>query len=209
MGRPATNHEVRKKEIINAALDCFSRYGYEGTSNRLIASTAGLKSAALIYHYFPSKESLFQACLESINLFEQIHEVIESGQEEDPEVFLKQVALTYMKALKEEHLSKLIPIIFSAFQSHPELPPIVLQKISKTILIPMMMYFESQKKAGTMSIRSASAALQQFVGPMLLRVWARLLLTIDLPFGEPVSDEEFATSMVKTFLDGVRVRDQA
>ncbi|HPH94837.1 MAG TPA: TetR/AcrR family transcriptional regulator [Anaerolineaceae bacterium] len=209
MGRPATNHEARKKEIVDAALDCFSRYGYEGTSNRLIASTAGLKSAALIYHYFPNKESLFKACLESISLFDQIQNVIENGQDEPPEIFLKRVSLYYMKALQEERLSKMIPIIFSAFQSHPELPPIVLQKVSKAILEPMMRYFEHQKQAGTMTFRSAPAALQQFVGPMLLRVWAKLLLTVELPLGDAVSDEAFAESMISTFLNGVRVRDQA
>ena len=57
MGRPATRHEERKDQIIDAALEVFSQKGYDGTTNHLIAHAAGLNSAALIYHYFPARPS--------------------------------------------------------------------------------------------------------------------------------------------------------
>jgi AcrR family transcriptional regulator len=50
--------EVRRREILLAAIDVFSRRGYRDTSLREIAESVGLTQAGLI-HYFPSKAELF------------------------------------------------------------------------------------------------------------------------------------------------------
>ncbi len=52
--------EKRRAEIIDAALQCFSRDGYSNTSMDAIAQEAGL-SKALIYYYFKSKDEVFEA----------------------------------------------------------------------------------------------------------------------------------------------------
>lgn len=53
----------RREELIRAAVDLFSRYGYSGTSIRDIANAVGV-SVSSIYHYFDNKEGLWLAILE-------------------------------------------------------------------------------------------------------------------------------------------------
>jgi AcrR family transcriptional regulator len=94
MPRPPTNHEARKAQIVEAALDCFARHGYEGATNKVIAEAAGMKSAALIYHYFPGKESLFQACLERVSAFDTMRSLLEEHQDDPPDVYLRRAGRT-------------------------------------------------------------------------------------------------------------------
>src|SRR5215831_1638388 len=53
----------RRDEIVDAALEEFASQGFRGATIKRIAERARLKSHALIYWYFPSKETLFQAVL--------------------------------------------------------------------------------------------------------------------------------------------------
>jgi AcrR family transcriptional regulator len=55
--------DTRRKEIIAAALDLFSRKGYRGTTMPDIAQAAGI-STGLIYYIFPGKEDILLACCE-------------------------------------------------------------------------------------------------------------------------------------------------
>jgi AcrR family transcriptional regulator len=55
--------DTRRKEIIAAALDLFSRKGYRGTTIPDIAQAVGI-STGLIYYIFPSKEDILLACCE-------------------------------------------------------------------------------------------------------------------------------------------------
>ncbi len=56
-----------KERIIDSAIECFSRYGYEGTSVDMICRSAGVSKGSFFY-YFPTKQSLF---LEILNFWLQ------------------------------------------------------------------------------------------------------------------------------------------
>jgi AcrR family transcriptional regulator len=53
------------------AIDCFARYGYQGTSIDRIASAAGVTKGALYYHFRDKEELLFEAVQVRIAEFEQ------------------------------------------------------------------------------------------------------------------------------------------
>ncbi len=53
------------------AIDCFARYGYQGTSIDRIASAAGVTKGALYYHFRDKEELLFAAVQDRIAEFEQ------------------------------------------------------------------------------------------------------------------------------------------
>lgn len=62
---PSTNQDIRdsrRAEIVKAATKLFARRGLTDTKIGDIASEAGL-SHGLVYHYFPSKEAIFEAIL--------------------------------------------------------------------------------------------------------------------------------------------------
>ncbi len=54
---------LRKDEIITTALRVFAEKGFENTTMQTIASETGI-SKGLMYHYFPSKNDIVQACIE-------------------------------------------------------------------------------------------------------------------------------------------------
>lgn len=65
-GRPAdTDSTETRDRIIVCARERFAGEGFEGTTNREIADTANVSSAAL-YHYFPSKADIYIAVCDSI-----------------------------------------------------------------------------------------------------------------------------------------------
>lgn len=47
----------KKRLAVLAALECFSEYGYDGTSTKMIAERAGIGEAT-IFRHFPSKKAL-------------------------------------------------------------------------------------------------------------------------------------------------------
>jgi AcrR family transcriptional regulator len=55
---PYRKGETRRREILLAAIEVFSRTGYRNASIREIAESVGLTQAGLL-HYFPSKQDLF------------------------------------------------------------------------------------------------------------------------------------------------------
>lgn len=55
--------EVRRQEILDAALRLFGEKGYEKTSIADIAKAVGV-AQGLCYRYFPSKEALFDSVIE-------------------------------------------------------------------------------------------------------------------------------------------------
>jgi AcrR family transcriptional regulator len=60
---PYRKNQVRRREIIAAALDVFSTSGYRGGSLKEIGARIGI-DASTILHHFSSKEELLQAVLD-------------------------------------------------------------------------------------------------------------------------------------------------
>jgi TetR/AcrR family transcriptional regulator, transcriptional repressor of aconitase len=58
-----THLDARRQQILDAAVECFSRQGFHPTTMQDIIKEAGLSSGA-IYSYFASKEELIEAIAE-------------------------------------------------------------------------------------------------------------------------------------------------
>lgn len=57
-------HSAGEQAILDAAIELFSRHGFDGVSMRTIAVQAGV-SKSNIYHHFSSKEALYLAIMQS------------------------------------------------------------------------------------------------------------------------------------------------
>ncbi|MCA1846905.1 MAG: TetR/AcrR family transcriptional regulator [Actinobacteria bacterium] len=60
----------RRQQLIEAARQVFLRHGLNGARTRHIADEAGVNEA-LLYHYFPSKEAIFE-----VAVLEPLHEMM-------------------------------------------------------------------------------------------------------------------------------------
>jgi len=56
--------EETRNRILEAAEECFARYGYDSTGVAEICNTAGVSKGAL-YHHFPSKQAIFVEMFET------------------------------------------------------------------------------------------------------------------------------------------------
>lgn len=68
MPRPAERVLERRKAILDAALACFTQFGFAKTSFADIAGRAGV-SRPTVYQHFPSKEAMLEAAY--VSLFEE------------------------------------------------------------------------------------------------------------------------------------------
>jgi AcrR family transcriptional regulator len=214
MARPATNHEERKSQIIEAALKTFAKYGYEGTTNKLIAQEAGKIinegekqiSPALIYHYFPNgKQELF---IEAMKTRPQLHELTHAmldSMDLPPEQFFRKIATTYYGLIKDETLFAVVRLALIEAPHHPEVSSEVASQIVPVFLLPLVSYFVKQQAMGVLKEMRPDQLAMSLFGPMVMR---RLILGVVDPHKFPIpvsSDEEFIEGIVSNFLDGVLV----
>ncbi|WP_431825811.1 TetR/AcrR family transcriptional regulator [Burkholderia sp. F1] len=52
--------EAKRRQILDAAIECFARNGFHGTSTASICAAAGM-SPGNLFHYFPTKASIIEA----------------------------------------------------------------------------------------------------------------------------------------------------
>lgn len=78
LGRPpATDSAITRRRILREARYCFGIYGYDATTNKMVAERAEITTTA-IYHYFGSKKDLFLAVHRetSIEVFDRMRVAI-------------------------------------------------------------------------------------------------------------------------------------
>lgn len=112
---PRYDGPENREAILRAALETFSRYGYEGSSTRMIAAAAGIEQGHLAY-YFKSKESLW-------------HDVIREFAYEGLALLRRDLT---PQAMKEPVLAarSTLPALLRIFADNPQLTRIMLQEFS-------------------------------------------------------------------------------
>jgi AcrR family transcriptional regulator len=68
--RPA-RPENGRRDLMDIAIDCFARFGYQGASIDRIAKAAGLTKGAIYYHFKDKEELLFEAVKSRVSQFER------------------------------------------------------------------------------------------------------------------------------------------
>src|SRR5512140_996933 len=63
--------EESRRDLMNVAIDCFAKYGFQATSIDRIAKAAGVSKGALYYHFKDKEELLFEAVKNRVGQFER------------------------------------------------------------------------------------------------------------------------------------------
>jgi len=103
------------------AIDCFARYGYQGTTIDRIASAAGVTKGALYYHFRDKEELLFEAVQDRITEFEQ--RVVGSvSPSTDPAGALTEIARVCVHIATKNNLRRFIlTLMVEALDTNPRL----------------------------------------------------------------------------------------
>ena len=104
-----------------AAINCFARFGYQGTSIDRIARHAGVTKGALYYHFRDKEELLFEAVSDRVGGFER--QVLEEvGPVGDALGSLKQVIdACFFHATVSNHRRFIITLMIEALDTNPQL----------------------------------------------------------------------------------------
>jgi len=123
MGAPGriSRGEQSRREIVSVAIDCFSRYGYQGTSIDRIARAAGVTKGALYYHFKDKEALLFGALDDRIGGFERM--VLERVTRlRDPLAALYAVAdICVEQATRSNHRRFMLTLMVEALDTYPAL----------------------------------------------------------------------------------------
>ena len=110
-----------RQELVSVAIDCFSRYGYQGTSIDRIARAAGVTKGALYYHFEDKEDLLFGALDDRIGGFERV--VVERVTAlKDPLAALYALAeICVEQATISNHRRFILTLMVEALDTHPRL----------------------------------------------------------------------------------------
>lgn len=101
--------------ILDAAEQLILTQGYNGTSMRDIAKSAGYRSVAGLYNHFPDKEAIFVALLHDRSPYAHLPEIMASIDTEDFPSFLTQL-FARMTDIFFEHMSFVQLVLLDMFE---------------------------------------------------------------------------------------------
>jgi len=113
--------EPPRKQVLAAAIDCFARHGYRGTSIDRIAREVGVTKGALYYHFRDKEDLLFAAVTERVGEFQR-KVVREVEPARDAFATLRQVIDTcFFHATVSNHRRFIITLMVEALDTNPRL----------------------------------------------------------------------------------------
>jgi AcrR family transcriptional regulator len=117
----AEQPEPSRKQLMAAAIDCFARLGYQGTSIDRIARAAGVTKGAIYYHFRDKEELLFAAVKDQVGGFEK-QVLAEVTPAEDALASLRHVVdACFFHATVSNHRRFIITLMIEALDTNPAL----------------------------------------------------------------------------------------
>lgn len=114
--------EDSRRELMNVAIDCFARYGYQATSIDRIAKAAGVTKGALYYHFKDKEDLLLEAVSNRVGQFERRVVADKVADSNDPAKSLRQVAQSCLEhATKSNHRRFIVTLMVEALDTNDRL----------------------------------------------------------------------------------------
>lgn len=132
-GRPRTSSSDRAQEILQAATQLFGDVGYDKTTIRLVAESAGV-DPKLVMHYFGSKQRLFMA---TVKVPKEVGKAIALLKLAPKNTWGKRITEVIWLAQKSGSLQTLVGVI-RASASEPEAAEMFRQFYLENLLIPIV-----------------------------------------------------------------------
>ena len=110
-----------RRDLMDIAIDCFARYGFQATSIDRIAKAAGVTKGALYYHFQNKDDLLFAAVTNRVGQFER-RVAADLAEVADAPTALYEVARVCLDhATKSNHRRLIVTLMVEAIDTHPRL----------------------------------------------------------------------------------------
>ena len=191
----------RRAQILEAAFEEFSAKGFKGATIKSIARAAGLQSPALIYWYFPDKETLFREVLESrIPLMRAVRDP-SSLLDLPPEEVLPGIAMRYLSTFDSGATQRLARLIVGEAMRRPEVADVFGNAVLKRLLGFLKSYMARQVELGRLRPHDVRASARAFIGMLLPQAGGKMFFATIREDG--LTDEEHIEAVVGIFLRGL------
>jgi len=193
--------DIRKQQILDAALSVFARKGFTQATNSEIARTAGIKSPGLIYHYFRDKRDLLDQVMQQRVPILQFLSNPEDLHKLPPRELLTAFARTFLGALEQPEAAAFIRVMIGEAVRSRDFAEMYGRLGPMKAIEFLSGYLQYQMDAGTLKRANPSAAARCFLGPLIVYVLSSEIL--HLPDAGNLTAEAMAETCVGTFLHGL------
>jgi len=202
-GQARLNRPDRRQQLIESALDLFSRKGFEGATTKEIAAAAGV-TEAIVFRHFPSKQMLYQAVLDRCHGSSQAQEFLTniraSMDRKDDLAFFRYIFTAILRSFRgDPRMERLL--LFAALEGHEQGLAHV-REVSNPIYEMLREYLLSRQREG--KLRSIEPSLILIAISGTAKQYAMLTQMFGYPAEMP--DEQVADAMVAILMTGIKTQ---
>ncbi len=191
--------EERRQQIVEAAVDLFSRKGFRGTTTREIAEAAGI-SEAMIFKHFATKRELYSAIIEVKSETEELlASAAKASEAKDDAGVLRSVGLKMLEQTERDP-SLMRLLLFSALEGH-ELSEIFFESRVRRLHEFLSSYIRRRIEDGRFRSVDALVVARGFIGMVVHYLLIHELFGVKRP--PRSSPEEVVELFVSIFLKGI------
>ena len=166
MEQDSTKSAEKRHAIIEAALECFSQYGFDSTSMKMIAQQAGTKSAALIYYYFKDKDDLLMACMTEVT----VPLVQDIAEDTDPVEWMVRMQAEYLDLLAVPQFRKLILCAYSVISRRSDFLEAINSRFRESHRLRFYHFLDVQINRGILTPLHYWSVYQDIFYPLSMRM---------------------------------------
>lgn len=197
----------RRQQILEAAFHEFARKGFKGATIKSIARAAGLSAPSLIYWYFPTKEDLFQAVVESRATFFQAVGQAEMLLDLPPETFLPNMAQAYLSMTQDPEIPSLVRLVLAEMSQRPEMAELISQRLMVPMLTFLQRYLTRQVELGRLRPHDVRSSSRVFIGLLIPQAAGQSFLPALREDG--LTNEAHVAAAIELLLHGLKPVSQA
>ncbi len=157
--------QQRREQLIEVAVDLFSRKGFNGTTTREIAKSAGV-TEAVIFRHFATKEDFYKAIIDrkvkSPLFAEWIADLRTAMASNDDEAVIRRLIGTIIATHRVDPQFERL-MLYAALERN-EMALLYMCQVTKAVVTEFCAYFARRQKQGSFVKVNPKAALTAVVG---------------------------------------------
>jgi TetR/AcrR family transcriptional regulator len=202
---PRLHAEERRRQLLETALDFFSRKGFQGTTTKEIAAAAGV-TEAIVFRHFASKQVLYKAVLDNCHQSPEMQEWIAKTKAcmdaADDAGLLRAIALKILETHRRDSRLHRV-LLFAALEGH-EQGLAHHRQISIPVYEVLCQYIARRQSEGKLADYNPGLILVSIAG------MASHFATMTQMFGypQPAPDEAVAEVFTSILMNGIQPRKE-
>ncbi|HLK48674.1 MAG TPA: TetR/AcrR family transcriptional regulator [Bryobacteraceae bacterium] len=192
----------RRNQLLEAALEVFSRKGFEGTTTKEVAAAAGV-TEAIIFRHFPTKQALYTAVLdqhvESAEIQNWLAEIKGWMEQNNDREVLRSIARAILKSYRSDPRYERV-LLFAALEGH-ELGLAHNRQMVAPIYELLRDYFAQRLRQGGIADLHPGAIIGAIAGMTKNHAMMTQMFGYNT---EIPTDEEVIESFVRITMNGIR-----